>query len=156
MLKRPMTIGLLALAALPAQAEIFKCTDAAGHVTYSNVSSKGCVRMNLDPISTMPAAKPAPRAPTPAGFPRVEESTQKARDTDRRKILEQELAAEQKQLEEAKKKLTEAEEPQPTDRNAGGGINQAKLDERVKPLRDQVQLHERNLEAIRKEIQNLR
>ena len=72
MLKRPTMIGLLALASLPAQAEIFKCTDAAGHVTYSNVASKGCAKMNLEPISTVPAAKPAPRTPTPAGFPRVE------------------------------------------------------------------------------------
>jgi hypothetical protein len=156
MLKRPMTIGLLALAALPVQAEIFKCTDPTGHVTYSNVGSKGCAKMNLDPISTVPAAKPAMRAPTPAGFPRVEDSTQRARDGDRRKILEQEQAAEQKALDEAKKRVAEAEEPQPTDRISGGGINQAKVDERVKPLRDQVQLHERNLEAIRKELQNLR
>jgi RNA polymerase primary sigma factor len=63
MLKRLMTIGLLALASLPAQAEIFKCTDAAGHVMYSNVASKGCTKMNLEPISTIPAAsKAAPKA----------------------------------------------------------------------------------------------
>ena len=53
-MRKGLTIGLLALAALPAQAEIFKCTDASGHVTYSNVASKGCARLNLDPISTVP------------------------------------------------------------------------------------------------------
>jgi len=156
MLKRPTMIGLLALASLPAQAEIFKCTDAAGHVTYSNVASKGCAKMNLEPISTVPAAKPAPRTPTPAGFPRVEENTQKARDNDRRKILEQEQAAEQKNLEDAKKRLAEADVAQPQERTAGGGVNQAKVQERTQPIRDQIQLHQRNLEAIRKELQNLR
>ncbi|MFC5299883.1 DUF4124 domain-containing protein [Azospira restricta] len=150
------TIGLLALASLPAYAEIYKCTDASGHVTYSNVATKGCAKMNLDPISTIPAAKPAAKAPTPAGFPRVDEGAQKARDSDRRKILDQELAAEQKNLDDAKKRLAEAEEPRPEDRNVGGAINQGKVQERTQPLRDQIQLHERNLEAIKKELQNLR
>lgn len=155
-MRRSLAIGLLALAALPAHADIYKCTDAAGHVTYSNVLTKGCSKMNLDPISTIPAVKPAAKTPTPAGFPRVDESVQKARDSDRRKILEQEQAAEQKNLEEAKRRLSEAEVPLPEDRIAGGAINHGKVQERVQPLRDQVQLHERNLEALRKELQNLR
>lgn len=151
-----LTIGLLLLATLPAQAEIYKCTDNTGHVTYSNVSSKGCARLNLDPISTVPNAASSARNPTPSSFPRVEENTQKARDNDRRKILEQEQATEQKSLEEAKKKLAEGEIALPQERMQGGAINQAKVQERVKPLKDQVALHERNLEAIRKELQNLR
>ena len=42
---------------------------------------------------TPAASKAAPKTPSPAGFPRVEENTQKARDNDRRKILEQEQSA---------------------------------------------------------------
>lgn len=155
-MRRSLTIALFALAALPAHADIYKCTDAAGHVTYSNVATKGCTKLSLDPISTIPASKPAAKTPTPSSFPRVDENVQRARDNDRRRILEQEQANEQKNLEEARKRLAEAEVPQPEDRNAGGSINQAKLQERTQPMRDQVQLHERNLEAIRKELQNLR
>jgi multidrug resistance efflux pump len=155
-MRKGLTIGLLALAALPAQAEIFKCSDPSGHVTYSNVASKGCARLNLDPISTVPATKAAPKTPTPSTFPRVEESTQKSRDTDRRKILEQERATEQKSLDEARKKLAEAEQPLPQERNPGGAVNQGKVQERIQPMLDQVQLHMRNLEAINKELQNLR
>jgi len=151
-----LTFGLLALAALPAYADIYKCVDAAGHVTYSNVLIKGCTKLNLEPISTVPAARPAAKSPTPAGFPRVDDSVQKARDNDRRRILEQERSTEEKNLADAIKRLEEAEVPQPSDRNAGGGINQAKLQERVQPMRDQVHLHERNLEAINKELRNLR
>lgn len=155
-MQRLLMTGLLAMTALPVHADIYKCTDAAGHVTYSNVLTKGCARMTLDPISSIPPARPAAKAPTPATFPRVEEGVQKARDNDRRKILEQEQAAEQANLEAARKRLAEAEIPQPGDRNVGGGINQARLQERLQPMHDQIQLHERNLEALRKELQNLR
>ena len=152
-----LTVGLLALSPALAQADIYKCTDSAGHVTYSNVQSKGCARLNLDPISTVPAAKAAPKTPTPSTFPRVEDNTQKARDNDRRKILEQELSAEKKSLEDARKRLADAEaNPQPEDRNAGGTINMGKMQERLQPMRDEVQLHERNLGAIQKEMSNLR
>lgn len=175
-----LTIGLALLAALPAYADIYKCTDAAGHVTYSNVATKGCIKMDLDPVSTVPAPpKPAAKTPTPAEFPRVDAGTQKARDGDRRRILEQELAAEQKSLAEAKKALAEQEETiLPEERLApqqqckpvtlpdgktgqsctavGGGINNAKVLERRQPYKDRVAMHERNVEAIRKELQNLR
>jgi hypothetical protein len=152
-----LTMGLLALVPALAQADIFKCTDSAGHVTYSNVQTKGCARLNLDPVSTVPSAKSAPKTPTPSTFPRVDDSAQKARDNDRRKILEQELAAEKKSLEDARKRLADAEaNPQPEDRNVGGTINQGKMQERLQPTRDQIQLHERNLEAIQKEMSNLR
>ncbi|MBK8523356.1 MAG: DUF4124 domain-containing protein [Betaproteobacteria bacterium] len=155
-MRKCLAIGFLAWAAVPAYAEIYKCTDRDGHVTYSNVASKGCGKLNLDPISSVPGTKPAARTPTPATFPRVEDGTQKARDNDRKKILEQELTAEQKSLDDARKKLEEGEIALPQERMQGGAINQAKVQERVQPLRDQVRLHERNLEAIRKEMQNLR
>ena len=100
---------LLPLLALPAHADIYKCADADGHVTYSNVQAKNCKKLNLDPVSTVPAAKAAAKTPTPAGFPKIDDSTQKARDGDRRHILESELAAEQKNLDEAKKALAEQE-----------------------------------------------
>ena len=36
-----------------------------------------------------------------------------------------------------------------------GGINQAKVDERLQPYKDKVALHERNIEAIQKELARL-
>jgi hypothetical protein len=105
----------------------------------------------------VPSAKGAPKTPTPSTLPRVDEGAQKARDNDRRKILEQEMAAERKSLEETRKRLADAEaSPLPEDRNVGGTINQGKMQERLQPMRDQIQLHERNLEAIQKEVSNLR
>ena len=142
---------LLPLLALLAHADIYKCADADGHVTYSNVQAKNCKKLNLDPVSTVPAAKAAAKTPTPANFPKVDDSTQKARDGDRRHILESELADEQKNLDEAKKGLAEQEAV----RN-GEERNSQRLLDRLQPYKDKAALHERNIEAIRKEIANLK
>ncbi|GLT22970.1 hypothetical protein GCM10007933_24310 [Zoogloea oryzae] len=81
----------------------------------------------------------------------MDSGTQKARDTDRRRILEEELATEQKSLEAARKELEEQESVR-----YGNERNYQKLLDRVQPYKDKVQLHERNIEALRREISNLR
>lgn len=154
------SVFLLATA-LPAQADIFKCVGSDGHVTYSNLGDKNCKRLSLEPVpASAPAAKSAAKAPTPAGFPKVEENAQKSRDNDRRRILEGELAAEQRNLEQARKELAEQQDTVlPNERmqyKTGGGINGAKVEERVQPFRDKVALHERNIEAIQSELSRLR
>ncbi|MBI4985879.1 MAG: DUF4124 domain-containing protein [Rhodocyclales bacterium] len=138
---------------------LYKCTDEAGQVLYTNQknAAKNCTVLSRDqPISTF-APPPKPQRATNAEFPRVNSDQQKARDNDRRAILEQELATEQKQADDAKRTLADQEaRVEPNERNVGGGINGAKVQERLKPYRDSVQLHERNIESLRKEISNLR
>ncbi len=155
------------LAALPVQADVmYQCIDESGHKSFSNVKStiKGtrCTAMDLGPVPAVPPppqAKSPAKAATPAGFPKVDSDTQKARDTDRRRILEGELASEQKALDEARRALAEQQETiLPNERmqtKTGGGINGGKVEERVAPYRDKVALHERNVEAIRKELAKL-
>ena len=70
---------------------------------------------------------------------------------DRRRILDQELSSEQRSLEAARRELEEQE----STRN-GADRSSARAAERVQPYRDKVQLHERNVEALRREISNLR
>lgn len=158
----PLLTGLVILGLCgTARADIFKCTDDAGHVTFANSQGKGCKRIITDPANSSPATGTRPPArvstPSPSDFPKVGGEAQRARDGDRRTILEQELAAEQKSLESARKDLAEQEATiLPTERNMGGGINGAKVAERVQSYKDRVQLHERNIEALRKEIANLR
>jgi hypothetical protein len=87
----------------------------------------------------------------------VDEQTQKSRDGDRRRILENELAAEQKNAEQAKKELAEQEGScLPSERMQGGAISGGKVQERMQAYKDKVALHQRNVEAIQKEIANLR
>ena len=144
---------------LPAQADIFKCVDpVSGRVTYTNskVGEKGCSVLSRDQsVTTVPSvrSKPAPAAASPAGFPKVDAGTQKSRDGDRRQILETELANENSLLETAKKELAD-QEAAPI--SAYENKNRMRVVNRLQPFKDKVELHERNIEAIRKEINGLR
>jgi Domain of unknown function (DUF4124) len=153
-LQKFVLIGLTALAAPLAWADVYKCMDDDGHVTYTNTkpSAKSkCTALSRDQrVSTVPG-RAAPAAPSPAGFPKVDGDTQKARDNDRRKILDQELATEQKNLEQAKKDLSEQEAVR-----TGDERNYERVIARLQPYKDKVALHERNIEALKKEIGNLR
>jgi hypothetical protein len=93
--------------ALPAAAQqsdaIWACEDEQGHKVFQNVGNgRGCHRID-GLIATVPGtAASAPRPPVsgvaPANFPRVDRDTQRVRDADRRRILEDELRVEQDHL----------------------------------------------------------
>lgn len=144
------------------QADIYKCVGEGGHVTLSNVQARKCSRLVPSPAGSAdaaaagsaasaaaPAGRPAGRPPATsgakpgtAGFPRVDAPTQRARDDERRRILDGELASEQRSLDEARQALAQGESSRPANE--------------VQGFKDKVALHERNLEALRKEIGNLR
>ncbi|MCL2830862.1 MAG: DUF4124 domain-containing protein [Betaproteobacteria bacterium] len=148
------SLYLLAVTPALAQADVYKCVDAQGHVTYSNVTSKGCTKLSLDPVSTVPATpvnKGVVKTPTPGDFPRVSSEDQKGRDNDRRAILEEELDREQKNLEEAKRELAEQEGVR-----LGGERNYQRVLDRLEPYKNKVEQHQRNIDAIQKDIANLK
>lgn len=134
-----------------AHADIYKLVGEDGRVTYSNTPLKGAKKINLEPLSTISPPKPKPAAATPQNFPRVDNETQKKRDNMRRDILEQELAAEQKLLEEARKNLAEGEATR-----LGNERNYQKYLDRVQGLKDNVTLHEKNVDALNKELAGVR
>ncbi|HEY0666237.1 MAG TPA: DUF4124 domain-containing protein [Gallionella sp.] len=154
-MKHQYAYALIALLACPVwvHAEIYKSVDADGHVTYSSTPAKGATRLDLPPLPTM--APPA-RTATPADFPKVDNEKQKERDELRRKILQDELAAEEKQLAEARKNLEEAS-PE-VYRGADGKTyrNVAKYEENTKVLAAQVDLHEKNVSALKAELSKLK
>jgi hypothetical protein len=144
---------LLLVAPLPALAEIYKCVDGDGNVSYTNTKQKACTAMDIGPYRepTPPAARPKARAsqsPAPANFPSVDSETQKQRDQGRRRILETELAGEEKLLADARRALAEGE-------IAGGGGDRAHPD-RLRKLRETVGLHEQNVVALKRELANTR
>lgn len=157
-MKLRLFIAFTLLPAAAAADTLYKCTDDKGQVLYTNQKgpTKSCTVLSQDqPVSTFVA--PKAKAPAPADFPRVSGDQQKARDGDRRAILEQELANEQKQLEAARTTLADQEgRIDPADRGPAGNVLQAKREERLKPYRDSVQLHERNVEALKKELGGLK
>lgn len=151
---RSVLASLLAMLALPVAAQtIYKCTDANGGTLISNSKvDKNCKAIASTPDSGASAPKPRTAAagaaanPSPASFPKVQEDTQKARDGDRRHILTQELAGEQRSLEQARKDLAEQEAQRPGTENR----------DRLAPYKDRVAQHERNIQAIQKELGNLK
>lgn len=151
---------LLAIAAIAvtARAETCKYVDEEGRVIYSNTINNPPKGAKLVRCFSDPTPKPAPtpqEAKPQAGagdtFPKVDGQTQRKRDEERRSILEKELADEQKQLEAARQKLAEQEAVR-----TGDERNYQRFLDRVQPFRDAVANHERNIEAIRREIANLK
>lgn len=95
-----------------ATAEVWLCKR--GDIEeYTNVGdTKNCRKLDLPGITTVPAAKAAPApvrsAPSasnvrPADFPKVDASTQRSRDDDRRKLLEDELREQETRLVELRR-----------------------------------------------------
>lgn len=146
--------GLPWLLIFPAYADIYKCVDEGGSVTYSNVTKRGCTRLNLDPlpaVSSSPSSKSTAGTSTSSSFPKVGEDAQKARDNDRRRILESELETERQNLALAKQALAEQE----AIRN-GNERNYQKVLDRLQPFKNKVALHERNIESIEAELMRVR
>ncbi len=82
------------------------------------------------------------------GIPRVDGETQKVRDDMRRKVLAEELASEQKLLAEARAAYADgAPPPLPEERT-----DAEKYRVRIGKLKQTVTVHERNIEALKKEI----
>ena len=144
-----------------AVAETCKYLDAEGRVIYSNTPNnppKGATKVKCfeDPSAKTPSAGARNSDTRPGNTearakPRVSEDTQKMRDDDRRRILDEELAEETKQLAQAKEQLASQEAV----RN-GNERNYERFLERVQPYRDAVATHERNIEALKREIANLK
>jgi hypothetical protein len=159
---RRLTVFLaIALLQPAAWAATCKYLDSEGRVIYSNTPNnppKGATKVKCfddpapkgaSPGSKNSDAKPA-NTEAKAKPPRVSEDTQKTRDDERRRILEQELTDETSQLAQAKEQLAAQE----AIRN-GNERNYQRFLERVQPYRDAVATHERNLEALKREIANL-
>ena len=143
-----------------AQSEVYLCIDEHGKKEYKNTgATNGCKKIDLPGITTF--AAPAAKAPatsaggkataSPSDFPRVDGNMQKERDNDRRQILQNELKSEQQKLEDLKK---EYKGGQPD--RLGSERNYAKYQERVKAMEEAIHRSERNMEALSREIGNMK
>jgi hypothetical protein len=146
---------LLVVAASPARADIWECMDASGNKRFTNIKAeaKGCKLLVVAPLNTVPSGKapqarsaPAP-SKTPENFPKVDNETQKQRDNDRRRILDQELANEQKLLDQARKELNDQES-----QRLGSERNYQRVLERLEPYKKKVKLHEDNIANLKREL----
>ncbi|MDC8757244.1 DUF4124 domain-containing protein [Janthinobacterium fluminis] len=147
-----------------ADGQIFLCVDANGHKELTDQNRKGnCKLLDLPGAIAAPpkraapapaAAAPRAAAPapvTPADFPKVESGEQRARDNDRRQILLDELKAEEHKLAALRLEYKGGE----PERN-GNERNYAKYQERVAQMKDNIGRAEKNVEALKREIANIR
>lgn len=156
------TLVFLSLAALggAAQAQqIYLCTDASGHKELTDTrKGANCKPLDLPPPSIAappregrPLQRPAPAAAAPGNFPRVDSAEQKARDADRKAILTDELNAEMKKLAELRAEFNNGEPER-----RGNERNYAKYLERVASLKDSIARSEQNVDALKREIANIK
>lgn len=156
-MKKILVVTWLLMFFVPAwaQGSIYLCVDeATGTRTYQDFPGKGksCKKLEgLPEINSMPASKPAAKSAakseTPAHFPKVDEKTQRGRDDDRKKILEEELKAEQARLAELQKEYNNG---QPDRR--GDERNYQKYLDRTEKLKQDIERSQKNIEALQKEL----
>lgn len=165
-----LAIGLLAgMAALDgglAHAQVYRCDSDAGVPVYQGTpSGRNCRALDLAPLTTIPAPKlPAPKpgakapgsgggaagaagATTPPNFPRVEASTQRARDNDRQRILEDELHREEARLGDLKAEYNNGEPER-----QGNERNYQKYLDRVERLAEEIGRSEGNIASLKREL----
>lgn len=137
-----------------AVADICKYADAEGAVHYSNLPpEKGwkklsCTTSDGGSIPRSTGGTTARASPTPSGFPRVDPDTQKGRDDVRRKVLAEELSTEEKLLSETRTLYADgAPTPLPEER-----ADAEKYRMRIARLKQTVNVHEKNIEALKKEL----
>lgn len=136
-----------------AQAEICKYVDSDGNMHYTNVApEKGWKKLSCGVGEEQRNDKTVRSTPSPAGFPRVDADTQRGRDDMRRKVLMDELSTEEKLLGEARGAYGDgAPPPLPEEQK-----DAQKYASRLTKLRQAVSLHEKNIEALKKELSALK
>jgi Domain of unknown function (DUF4124) len=145
-----------------AQAEIYRCEGDTGVPLYQNTPGKNCKKLDLQPLTAIPAPKlPAAAAVKPSAgtsngvvpgktasdFPKVDTGAQNQRDSDRRKILDDEVKKEENRLADLKKEFNNGEPER-----RGDERNFEKYQSRVQKLREDIARTEGNIGSLRREI----
>jgi hypothetical protein len=157
-------LGMLLLTAVTgyahAQSDVYLCIGENGSKEYKNIgATKGCKKVDLPGITTIaaPPRKPmlqtasAKASASPSEFPKVDNGMQKTRDNDRKQILLDEMKTEEQKLTDLQKEFNNGEPERKGDER-----NYAKYQERVATLKDDMDRTEKNIEALKREIGNLK
>jgi septal ring factor EnvC (AmiA/AmiB activator) len=149
-----LALGLAAAGPVLAQSSqletLWNCKDANGKTTLTNQKSdttgKDCRIVQQDRVTVVPATK----TKSPASFPRESPADRASSKAKQKDTIEKELTQEEAMLADARKKLSEQEAIR-----TGDEKNYSKVIERLKPYKDTVEVHEKNVEALKRELTNL-
>ena len=148
---RLLILSIFAVISAPAAAqqrsEIYKCVDASGRASYTNDARETAGR-KCQLVTTQINVAPPPKGKQ-NGFPRESAADRANAKGKQREILQQELSSEEASLAKAKEELAEQESVR-----AGDERNYARVLERLQPFKDRVETHEKNVEALKRELAN--
>lgn len=149
--------GLAAADAFAQVSEIYKCQSDGGRPLYTSdkrdTEGKKCevVSRTVTVVPAPPAPKAASKTPSPAGFPKEDAATRATAKDRQREIIARELAQEEAILSRARKDLAEQEATR-----YGDERNEKRVLERLQKYRENVELHEKNVQELRKELGNIK
>jgi hypothetical protein len=158
----PAWVLLVSATALHAQDKtVYRCpgppvlyTDA---MSPQEATEKGCRAIEGTPVTVIPAPRPrpstGPAASSPGARPgdaRVDPAEQRARDSDARRILGEELRREEERLATMKREFNNGEPER-----RGDERNFAKYQERVAEMRAAITRKEADVAALKRELAKL-
>lgn len=152
---------LLLIFSFSIQAEMYKHVDEKGQVTYSNVPSKGAKKVDLAPITVLPRTKTKPPEPSSAKAEAPSgDAHEVAGKSERLQAVQESLAKEQTLLVKAKLSMEEEKNRPETFKTKVNGKEVTRravnrYEGKIKELQDEITLHEKNIEALKKELATL-
>ena len=145
--------GTLVLQSASAQDKIYRCGNEYTN-NVSDAKARGCKLVEGGNVTVLQASKPAaapaaPAATSPANAPKVSDADQKARDSDRRAILQDELRKAEGKLAELRKEYSGGT-PQ---KSALELRNTQVYQDRVAELKANVDRAQADVDGIRRELE---
>ena len=146
---------------------VYRCPDNSYTNDLSEVKAKNCKLIDNANVSILSSPGMAPkviRSEGAKGEPgaaastnqaaRVAPSTQKERDAEARRILEQELQQQQARLDQQLKAYNNGQPDYlPSERIVGGGVKGGEYAQRVAAMKDQIAMTQANIAALQRELQ---
>ena len=133
---------------------LWNCKDKDGRTVLTNqqadTAGKECRVVQQQRVTVVPAQRSPAKAASPKNFPKESASDRLSARGKQRNTLERELAQEESLLAEARRKLAEQESVR-----SGDERNYARVLERLQPFKDAIEVHTKNVDALKRELTNL-
>ena len=132
---------------------LWNCKDKEGRTVLTNQQhdtvGKECRVVQQQRVTVVPSTRPA-AGKSSQNFPKESTADRLGAKDRQRQTLERELSQEEALLADARRKLADQEQIR-----TGDEKNYAMVLERLQPYKDAVEVHNKNIEALKRELANL-
>ena len=132
---------------------LWNCKDKDGRTILTNQQQdtvgKECRVVQQQRVTVVPSTKSG-ASKSSQNFPKESTADRLNAKDKQRQTLERELQQEEGMLADAKRKLAEQEQIR-----TGDEKNYARVQERLQPYKDAIEVHNKNIEALKRELVNL-